>query len=154
MSETIEKIIIGSDHAGYALKEFIKSELDRLGIHHKDIGTNSTDSVDYPIYAARVAKGVVSGDYTRGIAICGSGLGASMVANRFKGIRAALCVTEEMARYSRQHNNANVLVLGERITPVDIASKILRVWLEEEFDGGRHERRLKLIDEIPEKEYL
>ena len=154
MPETIEKIIIGSDHAGYALKEFIKSELDRQGIQHKDIGTNSTDSVDYPIYAARVAKGVANGEYTRGIAICGSGLGASMVANRFKGIRAALCVTEEMARYSRQHNNANVLVLGERITPVDMASKILRIWLEEEFEGGRHERRLKLIDEIPEKEGL
>ena len=151
MSEPIEKIIIGSDHAGYALKEFIKNELDRLGIHYKDIGTNNMDSVDYPIYAARVAKGVASGEYTRGIAICGSGLGASMVANRFKGIRAALCVTEEMARYSRQHNNANVLVLGERITPVNTASKILRIWLEEEFEGGRHERRIKLIDEETDK---
>ena len=137
MSEPSEKIIIGSDHAGYALKEFIKTELDRLGIKHADIGTNSTDSVDYPLYAARVAKGVASGEYTRGIAICGAGLGASMVANRFKGVRAALCVTEEMARYSRVHNDANVLVLGERITPVDIAAKILRIWLEEEFEGGR-----------------
>ncbi len=154
MSPPSEKIIIGSDHAGYALKEFIKTELDRLGIQHKDIGTNSMDSVDYPIYAARVAKGVASGEYARGIAICGSGLGASMVANRFKGIRAALCVTEDMARYSRQHNNANVLVLGERITPLDIASKVLRIWLEEEFEGGRHERRVKQIDEITEKEDL
>ena len=151
MSEPIEKIIIGSDHAGFALKEFIKSELETLGLQFKDVGTNSTDSVDYPVYAARVAKGVASGEYTRGIAICGSGLGASMVANRFKGVRAALCVTEEMAKYSRQHNNANVLVLGERITPEDTASKILRIWLEEEFEGGRHERRLKLIDQVTDE---
>ena len=152
MSSPSEKIIIGSDHAGFALKEFIKAELDRLGIQHKDVGTNSTDSVDYPVYISRVAQGVSRGEYARGVAICGSGLGASMVANRYKGVRAGLCVTEDMARFSRMHNDANVLVLGERITPVDIASKILRIWLEEEFEGGRHERRVNQIDEITEEE--
>lgn len=151
MSEPIEKIIIGSDHAGYAMKEYIKLELEKLGVEYKDIGTNSADSVDYPIYTARVAKAVANGEYTRGIAICGSGLGASMTANRYKGIRAAFCTTEEMARLSRQHNNANILILGGRITPVDTASKVLRIWLEEEFEGGRHERRIKLIDEVTDE---
>jgi ribose 5-phosphate isomerase B len=151
MSE-IQPIIIGSDHAGYPMKEYIKGELKREGIAFTDIGTDSTEPVDYPLYTARVAKAVSHNKNERGIAICGAGIGASITANRFRGVRAALCLTEEMARLSRSHNNANVLVLGGRITPTETAGRILRIWLDTPFDGGRHERRIKEIDEIAEQE--
>lgn len=150
MAPATEKIIIGSDHAAYALKEFVKSQLDILGIPYTDVGTDSSDAVDYPLYAGRVAKAVSKGEFTRGIALCGTGIGASIAANRFKKVRAALCVTEEMAKLSRQHNDANVLVLGGRITQKETAAKILKIWLETPFDGGRHEKRKKQLDELSE----
>jgi ribose 5-phosphate isomerase B len=148
MTPATEMIVIGSDHAAYSMKEFIKKELEKYGIPYKDVGTNTTDSVDYPVYAGRVARAVAAGEFSRGIALCGTGIGASMTANRFKKVRAALCITEEMARMSRQHNNANVLVLGARITTPETIAKILRIWLETPFDGGRHENRIAMLDEI------
>ncbi len=148
MSESLNSIIIGSDHAGFQMKEFVKSELVKKDVTVKDMGTYNTDSVDYPIFAARVAKAISNGEYERGILICGSGIGISMTANRFKGVRAALCITEEMAQLSRQHNNANVLVLGGRLISEDTASKILNAWLSTSFEGNRHERRVKLIDDV------
>ncbi len=143
-----EKIIIGSDHGGYEFKEFIKSELGKKGIPFEDIGTHGPDSVDYPNFGAAVAKAVAGGEYERGILICGTGIGISIAANRFKGVRAALCCSEEMARLSREHNNANVLVLGGRTTPEETAAAILDTWLTTSFEGGRHERRVGLIDEL------
>jgi ribose 5-phosphate isomerase B len=141
-------IIIGSDHAGYKLKEHIKRILETLGIPFEDVGVNNEDPSDYPIYSARVASKVSSGVFKRGIAICGSGIGASMVANRFKNVRAALCVTPEMGTMSRSHNDANVLVLGQRITTFETASEILRQWLTTPFEGGRHVHRIEQIDTV------
>jgi ribose 5-phosphate isomerase B len=147
MSET-DAIIIGSDHAGYNLKEHIKKELVKKGIPFKDVGTNSAESTDYPIWAGRVAKGVADGQYKRGIVICGSGIGASIAANRFRGVRAALCSNPEMARLSRLHNNSNVLAMGERLTPPDVAAEILKAWLDGQYEGGRHERRVLQLDDM------
>ncbi len=154
MSQYQDKIIIGSDHAGYGMKEFIKSELENMGIVYKDIGTDSTDSVDYPIYVGRVAKAVSSGEFSRGIAVCRTGIGSSITANRFKGVRAALCITVEMARLSRLHNNANVLVIGGKITGEDTVSNILKVWFNTIYEEGRHDKRIKLIDEVDTIENL
>jgi ribose 5-phosphate isomerase B len=147
MAQFNKKLIIGSDHAGFLMKEYVKSELSRLGIAFDDVGVYNEDKSDYPLYAAKVARAVSKGEYERGIAVCGSGIGASITANRFRNIRAALCITEEMARLSRQHNNANVLVLGGRITSQNEASKILDAWLTTDFEGGRHEKRVRMIDE-------
>ena len=148
MSGSENKIIIGSDHGGFEMKEFIKGELEKRGVEIEDAGTNSSDSVDYPVYAGRVAKAVASGAIEKGILVCGTGLGVSMTANRFKGVRAALCTSVEMARLSREHNNANILVLGGRTTSTKDALAILDTWLTTDFEGGRHERRINLIDEI------
>ncbi len=148
MSEIAEKIIIGSDHGGYELKEFIKSELDKKHIPFEDIGTNSSDSVDYPNYGAKVAQAVAQEEYKRGILICGTGIGISITANRFKGVRAALCCSVEMARLSREHNNANILALGGRTTSPEDAAAILETWLTTPFEGGRHETRVGLMDDL------
>jgi len=141
------KIIIGSDHAGFPLKEALKKAIGGM----TDIGTGSADSVDYPDFGARVARAVASGEYDRGILICGSGIGMSIVANKFPGIRAALCTDTEAARLSRMHNDANVLVLAGRWTDPETAVAITRVWLDTPFEGGRHEQRLEKIRNI-EKE--
>lgn len=148
MGGTDDTIIIGSDHAGFELKEYIKKQLERRGIGYFDAGTFSTQSTDYPKWAGRVAKAVADGTYKRGIAICGTGIGASIAANRFRGVRAALCVNVEMARLSRSHNNANVLVMGGRITAPSAADEILEAWLAAKFEGGRHERRVCQLDDI------
>lgn len=148
MADGGDAIIIGSDHAGFALKEHVKKQLARLGVAYHDIGAADTQSTDYPIWAGRVAQAVAGGRYKRGIAICGAGIGASIAANRFRGVRAALCTSVEMARLSRQHNNANVLVMGGRITPPETATHILETWLATEFEGGRHERRVAQLDNI------
>lgn len=139
-------IIIGSDHAGFRLKDHIKKDLAAMGIPVEDVGVFNDQPSDYPVYSARVAAGVARGEFKRGIAICGSGIGASIVANRFKKVRAALCITPEMGAMSRRHNDANVLVLGERITAPDVASEILKQWLTTPFEGGRHARRNDMID--------
>lgn len=147
MSAPEDTIVIGSDHAGFQLKEYIKEQLARRGIPYRDVGTDSTRAVDYPLYAGRVARAVSTGEYTRGIAICGAGIGASITANRFRGVRAALCVTVEMASLARGHNNANVLVMGGRITPKHTAAAILDAWLTTPFEGGRHTHRIEQIDQ-------
>ncbi len=140
------KITIGSDHAGLRLKDLIKKSFPEM--QFSDAGTNNEESCDYPDYIAPVARDVQEGKSDRGIAICGTGLGASMVANKFPGIRAALCFNEFMAEMSRRHNNSNVLVLGARIIGEDLALAIVRRWLDSPFDGGRHQRRLDKIADI------
>lgn len=148
MSEKQKNIIIGSDHGGFELKEFLKAELSKKGITVEDVGTYSPDSVDYPHYGSKVAQAVASGAYERGIVICGTGIGISIAANRFKGVRAAVCCNVEMARLSREHNNANILALGGRTTDKPTAAAILETWLSTPFAGGRHEKRVNQLDTL------
>lgn len=142
------KVIVGCDHAGFALKNQVKTWLENMGHTVEDAGCYAEDSVDYPVYGKAVAAGVASGEFPRGVLVCGSGLGMSMVANRFKGVRAALCNDLYSAVLSRQHNDANLLVLGGRLIGNDLAGEIVATWFETEFDGGRHQRRVEQLDEI------
>ena len=142
------KVIIGCDHAGFPLKNQVKNLLEDMGHTVEDAGCYDEDSVDYPVYGKAVAAGVARGEFPKGILVCGSGLGMSMVANRFKGVRAALCNDLYSAVLSRQHNDANILVLGGRLIGSDLAGEIVATWLRTEFDGGRHESRLAQLDEI------
>lgn len=137
-------IIIGSDHAGFPLKEALRQSFEGM----VDVGTYSEDSVDYPDFAAKVAREISSGEFERGILICGSGIGMSITANRFPGVRAALCTDTDTARMSRMHNDANVLVLAGRRTDAETAAAIVNVWLNTGFEGGRHSRRLEKIKNI------
>ncbi len=146
-------VSLGSDHAGFPLKEKIKEHLLERGYEVLDMGTTSRDSTHYPIFAKEVALSVQEGRAQRGILICGTGIGMSITANKFKGVRAALCCNEYMARMSRLHNDANVLCLGDRVIGEELALAIVDVWLETPFEGGRHEKRVDLIKEI-EKENL
>jgi ribose 5-phosphate isomerase B len=140
-------IIIGSDHAGFGLKEICKEFLEVSGEHQvTDIGVFGRESYDYPKIAHKVANAVASGQYSRGILICGSGIGMSVTANRHKGVRAALCHDIYSAKLSRLHNNANILAMGERVLGSGIALEILDVFLKTEFEGGRHKARLDQID--------
>ncbi len=141
----MDKIIIGADHAGFGLKEAIKSYLAGAGWEISDLGTFGEAPVDYPDFAGPVAQKVSSGEFARGILICGSGAGMAMTANKFPGVRAALCLDEEMAGLSRKHNDANILVLAGRLTDPQRAETILRVWLATAFEGGRHRERLDKI---------
>jgi ribose 5-phosphate isomerase B len=141
------KIGIGSDHAGYRHKEEIKKFLARLGHEVKDFGTNSEMTVDYPAFIRPVAEAVAGGELERGIVLGGSGNGEAMVANRVRGVRCALCWNEESARLGRAHNDANMISLGQRMMPVETALEIVRVWLDTPFEGGRHVRRIQMIDE-------
>lgn len=141
-------IVIGSDHAAYQLKEKIKSYLTENGIIIKDIGTQSESSVDYPDYGIRVASLVSAGGFTRGILLCGSGIGMSIVANRFSNVRAALCNDLFSAITSRKHNNSNVLVMGARIIGEALAIEILKAWLETAYEGGRHQQRLDKFNNL------
>ena len=143
----VEKVALASDHAGFGLKEIIKEHLSARGLTPLDLGTDSTESVDYPDYARKVCETVLGRDAERGILICGTGLGMSIMANRYKGIRAALCHDHFTAIAARRHNNANVLALGGRILGPDLAKEIVDTWLDTPFDGGRHERRTKKLDE-------
>jgi ribose 5-phosphate isomerase B len=140
------KIGIGSDHAGFEYKERIKSFLRELGHEVRDFGTNSTETVDYPIYIRPVAEAVARGELERGIVLGGSGNGEAMVANRVRGVRCALCWSLETARLGREHNDANVLSIGQRQITVDLALEIVRIWLTTPFAGGRHLQRIKEID--------
>lgn len=144
-------IAIGSDHAGFELKEKIKKYLLELEHEYEDFGTNSNDSVDYPDFASKVAESVARKECDRGILICGAGIGMSMVANKVPGVRAALCCDTEMARLSREHNDANVLTFGARLINENTAKEIIRVWLTTEFSGGRHSRRVNKIKDIERK---
>ena len=140
------KIAIGSDHAGFQYKEKIKEMLQNLGHTVKDFGTDSEAAVDYPVFIRPVAEAVARGDFERGIVLGGSGNGEAIVSNRVKGIRCGLCWNVESARLNRQHNNGNVLSLGERMISLELALEIVRVWLNTPFEGGRHQRRIDLID--------
>ena len=145
------KIAIGSDHGGLGLKETIKPFLIEQGHEVVDFGTDTVDSCDYPIYGERVGEAVSFGDCERGIAICGTGLGISMAVNKVPGIRAALCTNEFMAEMSREHNNANVLVLGARVLGEGLALRIVKIWLATEFAGDRHQRRIDGVTAIEKK---
>lgn len=140
-------ISVASDHAGFLLKQEILKHLKTAGLPSEDLGCPSTESVDYPDYARKVAEAVSSGRAYRGILLCGSGIGMAMAANRFPGVRAAAVSDVESARLTRQHNDANVLCLGGRLTDSDKAVKILETFLNTPFEGGRHERRVKKMDD-------
>jgi len=141
-----EKIPIGADHAGFAMKERLVAELKKLGYDPIDLGTNSPDSTDYPDYAHPVAHQVETGEAKRGILLCGTGLGMSYAANRHHGVRAAVAWTPEVAKLAREHNDANVLVLPARFVSDDDSVAILKTWLDTPFEGGRHQRRVAKIE--------
>jgi ribose 5-phosphate isomerase B len=145
-----EKIIIGADHAGYPLKEFLIPFLRDKDMTVIDVGPSNCDSVDYPDYGSEAARRVSSGEFTQGILICGSGIGMSIVANKFPNVRAALCLDEDTARLSRLHNDSNILVLAARKTDSAQAMAICDVWLKTAFEGGRH---IKRVDKIRDLEH-
>ena len=140
------RIAIGADHAGFAYKERLVALLRGWGHDVADFGTDSSAPVDYPVVIRPVAEAVARGAYERGIVLGGSGNGEAIVANRVRGVRCTLCWNVESARYGRQHNDANVLALGERLVPADALEEIVQVWLTTPFEGGRHLRRIQLID--------
>jgi len=140
------KIAIGSDHAGFRYKEIIKHLLTDRGHEVTDFGTDSEAPVDYPLFIRPVALAVAAGDCERGVVLGGSGNGEAMTANRVKGVRCALCWNAESARLARQHNDANIISLGQRMITEDVALEIVRVWLDTPFEGGRHVRRIQLLD--------
>ncbi len=142
------KVAIGADHAGFELKGHLVAELQRLGHEALDLGTHSTESVDYPPICAAVGRAVVSGDADRGIVLGGSGQGEQISANKVNGVRAALCHDHYTARLSRQHNDANVLAMGGRIVATGLASELLELWLDTPFEGGRHQARVAQIAQI------
>lgn len=140
------KIAIGSDHAGFEYKEKIRALLAGLGEEVKDFGTFSPEPVDYPLFIRPTAEAVASGEFERGIVLGGSGNGEAIVANKVRGVRCALCWSLETARLAREHNDSNVLSLGQRMIPEELALEIVRVWLATPFAGGRHARRVALIE--------
>ena len=140
------KIALGTDHAGYRHKEAVKALLVSLGHEPVDFGTFSEEAVDYPVFVRPAAEAVARGECERGIVFGGSGNGEAMTANKVRGVRCALCWSEESARLSRQHNDANVLSLGQRLVPEELALAIVRVWLTTEFEGGRHANRIAQLD--------
>jgi len=146
------KIAIASDHAGFHEKEQLKPLLDELGIQYEDLGTVSTESVDYPDYARKVGEEVAQGKVDQGLLVCGSGTGMAIAANKVTGVRAAVAWNEEIARLAREHNDANVLALGSRVTPFEELTKIVRSWFAAKFDGGRHTERVDKIREIEREE--
>lgn len=139
-------IIIGSDHAGFPMKEKVKAFLQNRGIEVEDIGTHSEESVDYTDFGKKVARKVSGGAFERGVLICGTGIGMSMVANRFQGVRAALANDLFSAVMSRRHNDSNILVMGGRLIGDTLALQLVETWLETPFEGGRHQRRLEKMD--------
>lgn len=142
------KIAIGSDHGGFLLKSEILKHIEDKGYEVKDFGCYSTDSVDYPDIGRAVAEAVAKGEYERGIIICGTGIGISIAANKVPGIRAALCGDCFSAKASREHNNANILAMGERVIGVELAKMITDIWLSTDFAGGRHTRRVDKLSQI------
>ncbi|HEY0405834.1 MAG TPA: ribose 5-phosphate isomerase B [Pyrinomonadaceae bacterium] len=141
-------IAIGSDHAGYEAKELMKRELEALGVEVIDKGAHGLESVDYPDFGAAVGRAVASGEVERGVLVCGSGIGISMAANKVPGVRAALCWNEETARLAREHNDANILCFGARLIEPDLAARIVRVFIETEFAGGRHALRVEKLSQL------
>ena len=142
------KIAVASDHGGYLLKETVKKHLEDRGIEVLDLGTHSEESVDYPVYGKACGEAVASGKADLGVVVCGTGIGISIAANKVKGIRCGLCTSVEMAHLTKQHNNANILALGGRTTEPELALKIVDEWLDTEFEGGRHQRRVDMLDQM------
>ena len=145
MSE--KRIIIGCDHGGLNLKNKVVEHLKEIGYEVEDVGTYTPESVDYPIYAKKVAHAVADGKYEKGIIICGTGIGVSIVANKVKGIRASLCGDTFSAKATRQHNNSNILCMGERVIGAGLALDIVDTWLTTEYEGGRHQRRIDMMED-------
>lgn len=142
------KIAIGNDHTALEMKEAIKAHLEENGYEVLDLGTNSTDSCDYPVYGEKVGRAVVDGEADLGIAICGTGVGISLAANKVKGVRACACSEPYTAKLSRMHNNSNVLAFGARVIGVELAKMIVDEWLNASFEGGRHQRRVDMLMDI------
>lgn len=144
----MKPVALASDHGGYSLKEAIKAALDEDQIPYKDYGTYSEESCDYPDFAAPAARAVSEGQSDRAILCCGSAAGMAIVANKFSGVRAVACHNEWAARLSREHNDANVLALGGRVVGAEEGKRIVRLWLQTSFEGGRHSRRISKISEL------
>ncbi len=140
------KIAVGSDHAGYALKEHVREHLAAAGHEVEDVGAHSAERTDFPAHGFRVAKAVASGEFEMGVLVCGTGIGISMAANRVKGARAANCMIEYHVEMARRHNNANILVLGERVVAPALACRLLDLFISTPYDGGRHEKRVRMLD--------
>lgn len=145
------KIAIGNDHTALEMKEAIIAHLEENGYEVLDLGTNSTDSCDYPVYGEKVGRAVVDGEADLGIAICGTGVGISLAANKVKGVRACVCSEPYTAKLSRMHNDSNVLAFGARVIGVELAKMIVDEWLNASFEGGRHQRRVDMIMDIENK---
>jgi len=146
MSSTDINIAIGSDHAGYELKEILKNYLDLNGITYKDFGTDSSESVDYPIYAKKVCASIQTGESNSGVLVCGTGIGMCIAANKHKNIRAACCCDTYSAKMARLHNDANILTIGSRVIGSGLALEILKKFLSVDFEGGRHSERVNMYD--------
>jgi ribose 5-phosphate isomerase B len=146
MADEIKKLAIASDHAGFEYKEEIKRHLEERGYDVKDFGTDSNQSVDYPLFIRPAAKCVSAGECQAGIVLGGSGNGEAMVANKERGIRCALCWNNDSARLAKEHNNANMISLGQRLIPLELALSIVDEWLGAEFEGGRHQRRIDMME--------
>ncbi|MDD3013578.1 MAG: ribose 5-phosphate isomerase B [Candidatus Gastranaerophilales bacterium] len=140
-------IAIGSDHGGFVLKEVIKSYFEKNNIKYQDFGVYNGEKTDYPVIAKKIAKLVADSEFDKGILICGSGLGVAIAANKVKGIRAVTCHDTYSSKMSRAHNNANILTMGGRVVGPDLACDIVKIWLETEFEGGRHQVRVDMIEE-------
>jgi len=145
------KIALGSDHGGFELKGHLKKYLDKKKIEYEDFGTFSKDSCDYPDFGSKVGAAVGYGDFEKGLLICTTGIGMSITANKYYGVRAALCHNVDSAKYSRMHNDSNLLVLGAKYVKKGLAKKILKAFLETDFEAGRHERRVNKIKSIEDK---
>jgi ribose 5-phosphate isomerase B len=145
------KIAIASDHAGREMKEELKSFLESMGVEVVDMGVNDDKSVDYPDYGIPLAERVSNGDVPKGVLVCGTGIGMSILANKFKGVRAALVSDVYTARMAKEHNDANILVIGGRIVGKGLAREMLKTWIEARFEGGRHQTRLDKITELEKK---
>ena len=142
------KIAVAADHGGYKLKEKVKEHLLERGIEVEDLGTHSEESVDYPIYGKLCGEAVASGQADLGVVVCGTGIGISIAANKVHGIRCGLCTSVEMAHLTKQHNNANILALGGRTTGEELAMEIFDEWLDTQYEGGRHQRRVEMLDNL------
>ena len=142
------KIAVADDHGGYKLKEKVKEHLLERGIEVEDLGTHSEESVDYPIYGKLCGEAVASGQADLGVVVCGTGIGISIAANKVHGIRCGLCTSVEMAHLTKQHNNANILALGGRTTGEELAMEIVDEWLDTQYEGGRHQRRVEMLDNL------
>ena len=146
------KIAMGNDHSAIELKNIIKEFVESKGYEVIDFGTNTPESCDYPVYGEKVARAVAAGEVEQGILICGTGLGISLAANKVKGIRAAVCSEPYTAKMARAHNDCNILAFGARVVGAELAKMIVETWLDTEFEGGRHQRRVDMIMAIEEKE--